>query len=340
MLSSIFKDKTFEISRSSATIRDGTLSYYFNHNEGSLSPSDAPTPQNPIKTKPSNMTPCPNYTNRSAGNDHPQRGSSSANGQWRPLLDAQESGAPLSWLSTLFSRRKKQQQQQARSGHACHDESKYEPFSPATTDWEPPRASSWEQLSSWEKPSSSLWNQFSTEPHRASDTDIQQLRPAITVRVAPALIDASMQKQGSSRKGKLQWVKSLIAIDWAIKLRRRIRKKRVAEQGRGEGEEDDRESTMSATPSTARGNEFLQNGIQNDQNTGGQERVLHSQGELGATWSSHYSPLLHGGYASKSRRSYHRRGDNGLLRFYLTPTRGFKIGSKRPRNHHPLIPEI
>ncbi|MCO5593708.1 hypothetical protein L7F22_047725 [Adiantum nelumboides] len=325
MLNSTSNEKPTGISQPSTTIKEGSLSYYFNlHRESFFSPHEAPHSKHHIICTSSNLNFFPSYPNLVHATKHR---SSSTRTQSRPLLDADEgsTAAPLSWLSTLFSRRK--QPHNTGSRHACK-EGKGEPFPTATLEWEPPRASSWEQLSSWEKPSSSEWNLFSTEPQRASDADVHELRRTIEAQAATD-IDALCKKQETSSNGHLHWAKNLLTVKWAMKLRRRLSKKRVAEQGRGDGEVDERATTGA---SSARELE-----ITND-------RASLSQRELGATWSSHYSQSYGKVKCSniklRSRSAHHMRGDQGLLRFYLTPTRGIKTGSRRPRSHHRLNSEI
>ncbi|MCO5566333.1 hypothetical protein L7F22_020010 [Adiantum nelumboides] len=333
MLSSTSNEKPTGISAPSTTIKEGSLSYYFNlHRESFFSPHDAPHSKHHIICTSSNLNFFPSYPNLAHAT---KRRSSSARTQSRPLLDGDEGGtvAPLSWLSTLFSRRKQPHNEGSR--HACK-EGKCEPFPTETLEWEPPRASSWEQLSSWEKPSSSEWNLFSTEPQRASDADVHELRRTIAAQAATDT-DAHYKKQEtSSNIGQLHWAKSLLTVKWAMKLRRRLSKKRVAEQGCGDGEGEER---ATKEPSPARDLE-----ITNGQIKGEQERASLSQRELGATWSSHYSQsygkVKCNNNKLRSRSAHHIRGEQGLLRFYLTPTRGIKTGSRRPRSHHRLISEI
>ncbi|KAI5071961.1 hypothetical protein GOP47_0014212 [Adiantum capillus-veneris] len=321
-------ENTTGISPSSATIKEGSLSYYFNlPNEGIFSPHQTPTSKHHIiyTSRNLNFLPSTYPITQHRGKLAP----SSAKTQSRPLLDADAGGAaPLSWLSALFSKRKKPHR--TRSPHAC-DEQACEPSPAASLEWEPPRASSWEQLSSWEKPSSSLWNLFTEEPHRASEADMQELLPSRAVQDAAQEFDPLMKKQETSSKG---WAKSFLTIKWAIKLRRPSKK-----GAHGYGDDDDRGASAGATSSKSGRS---QNVIQSGQLKVAQERAFHSQRELGATWSSHYNSRLqtYGNCNSNLRPSHHSRGDHGLLRFYLAPTRGLKMGGKRPKSHHPLIPEI
>lgn len=304
------------------TMKEKSLSYYFNlHNEEFSSPCSSKSSSNRLD----HFFASSLDATRHAHTKHNKPSSSGqGQGQWKPLLEGSENAKPLSWLSALFSRRKKKQK--ARSAKIDNGSS-----SSPSLHWEAPRASSWEQLSSWEKPTSCTWElPTEEEPHRASEAGIEELEAAIAKQNQLMMMKKESPKEEGQHQRK-KWIRSVLAIKWAMKLKRRLMKKKR------EGEAEDEEDKASTASSSARGSTYSYHSLQNGQQIKG--GLCHSQRELG---SSYYSSL-HSNYTTShlTSRHLHRKGDigeSGLLRFYLTPSRNIKLASKRQqRSHHPLI---
>ncbi|KAH7282656.1 hypothetical protein KP509_35G042100 [Ceratopteris richardii] len=331
-------DDRIGISASPSMLKNRTLSRYFSlHHERQNPPPQASASVYPF---------CKETCKESVASSELQSSFALPDRQRRnPFLI----GVPLSWMFALFAGR--QRRRNGRSSTADRDHGRYPECLCVTpsSDWEAPRASSWEQLSYWEKPSSEWHLPLPSDPRRASDADLQELRLSNrALRVTEGASDLLTKSNGQkrSKKGQVSQPSDLHVIKWVTTKLGRLKAKRVAGRGHAAGEEKYMVSAMHENSAAGRD-------LQSHSIIGRENAALHRQSSMYCINSSppfrqrrSYSGTsiprnqLYCVNANLGTSNTRRDRESGLLRFYLTPSRGVKIGAKRQRRHHSLIPKL